>query len=55
MYVRGALAYLDGDVVAPPGSGEFLPRSLGTPGGRSPRDAALDPPLAVRWLRDLAS
>ena len=30
VYVRGTLAYVDGDVVAEPGSGEFLPRSLGT-------------------------
>ncbi len=29
VYVRGNLAYVDGDVVAEPGSGEFLPRALG--------------------------
>ena len=53
VYVRGTLAYLDGDVVAEPGSGEFLPRSLGdSRGARSPRDRGARPaaggPVAAR-------
>jgi dihydropyrimidinase len=32
VYVRGALAFRDGEVVAPAGSGRFVPRALGTHG-----------------------
>jgi dihydropyrimidinase len=32
VYVRGALAFHDGEVVAPPGSGRFVPRALAAPG-----------------------
>src|SRR5262249_47727744 len=31
VYIRGALAYRDGEVVAPPGSGRFLHRSFRRP------------------------
>ena len=31
VYIRGALAYRDGEVLAPAGSGRFVPRALGAP------------------------
>jgi dihydropyrimidinase len=45
VYLRGALAYCDGNVLAPPGSGAFVQRRLGWANSGAPPDADVPQPM----------